>query len=143
MNNNSFQHQQMLLSAFNDLKAKTYLIFRCKCDTLDPAVQQPSEWLSFNWKTYVSSSSSSTWTESPAWWSTVSWDHQWQEWHSRVARQRMVGPAITTTTPESRTNEYQETCTERSEQKTLNCRQVCRQHTCLCARMRTFFLLHA
>ena len=29
-----------------------------------------------------SSSSSSTWTESPTWWSSSSWDNQWQEWHT-------------------------------------------------------------
>ena len=43
---------------------------------------------------------------------------------SRLARQRMVGPAITTTTPESRTDWYKETCTGRSERKGLNCCQV-------------------
>ena len=32
-------------------------------NTLDPAVQQYWEWLSFNWPAYFSSSSSSTWTE--------------------------------------------------------------------------------
>ena len=32
--------------------------------------------LSFNWKTHFSSSSSSTWTESPTWWRSSSWDHQ-------------------------------------------------------------------
>ena len=42
-------------------------------DTLDPAVHQHLEWLSFNWQTYFSSSSSSTWTESPTWWSSSSW----------------------------------------------------------------------
>ena len=70
-------------------------------NTLDPAVQQHSEWFSYNWKTHFSSSSSSTWTESPTWWSSLSWDHQWKDWHSHgVARQRVVGSAITTTTPE-------------------------------------------
>ena len=39
--------------------------------------------LSFNWKTYFSSSASLTWTESPTWWSSSSWGHQWQEWHSQ------------------------------------------------------------
>ena len=39
-------------------------------NTSDPAVQQQLERLSFNWKTYFSSSSSSTWTESPTWWSS-------------------------------------------------------------------------
>ena len=61
------------LSAFNELKAKVYLRFQCFCgqqnNTLDPAFQQHLEWLRFNWKTYFSSSSSSTWTESPTWWS--------------------------------------------------------------------------
>ena len=71
-----------------------YLWTRQK-NTLDPEVQQHLEWLSFNWKTYVSSSSSPTWT---------------------VARQRMVGSAIRTTTPESRTDLYKETCTGRSSQ---------------------------
>ena len=40
---------------------------------------------------------------------------------SRVARQRMVGSAITATTPESRTDKYKGTCTARSERKGLNC----------------------
>ena len=52
-------------------------------NTLDPAVQQHSELPSLNRKTYFSSFSSSTWTESPTWWSSLSWDHQWQEWHSQ------------------------------------------------------------
>ena len=39
-------------------------------DTVDPAVQQHLEWLSLNWETYFSSSSSSTWTENPTWWSS-------------------------------------------------------------------------
>ena len=43
---------------------------------------------------------------------------------SRVARERMVGSGITTTTPESRTDLYNETCTEKSERKDLNCCQV-------------------
>ena len=50
-------------------------------DTLDPAVQQHLEWLSLNWKTYYSSSSFSTWTESPTWRRSSSWDHRWKEWH--------------------------------------------------------------
>ena len=32
-----------------------------------------NEWLSFNCKTYFLSSSSSTWTERPTWWSSSSW----------------------------------------------------------------------
>ena len=52
-------------------------------NTLDPAVQQHLECLSFNWKTYFSSSSSSTWTASPTWRSSSCWHHQWQEWHSQ------------------------------------------------------------
>ena len=51
-------------------------------DTLDTEVRRHLEWLSFNWKTYFSSSSSSTWSESPTWWSSSSWDHRWHEWHS-------------------------------------------------------------
>ena len=43
---------------------------------------------------------------------------------SRVARQRMVGSAITTTTPESRTDKHKETCTGTSERKSLSCCQV-------------------
>ena len=43
---------------------------------------------------------------------------------SRVARQRMLGSAITTTTPKSRTDEYKETCMGTSERKGLNCCQV-------------------
>ena len=43
---------------------------------------------------------------------------------SRVARQRMVGSAITTTTPESRTDWCKETCTGTSERKGLSCCQV-------------------
>ena len=52
-------------------------------NTLDPAVQQHLERLSFNWKTYFSSSSSSMWTESPTRWSSPPWDHQWQERRSQ------------------------------------------------------------
>ena len=43
---------------------------------------------------------------------------------SRVARQRMVGSAITTTTPESRTDWHKETCAWTSERKDLSCCQV-------------------
>ena len=53
-------------------------------NSLDPAIQTHLEWLSLNWKTYFSSSSSSTWTESPTWWSSSSWDRQWQEWDSQA-----------------------------------------------------------
>ena len=81
-------------------------------NTLDPAVRQRLEWLSFNWKTYFSSSSSSTWTERSTWWSSSRWDHQ------------LVGSATTMTTPESRTDYHKETCTVRSERKGLNCSQV-------------------
>ena len=52
-------------------------------DTLDPAVQQHLEWLIFNWKR---SSSPSTGTESPTWWSSSSWDNQWQDWHSQGSK---------------------------------------------------------
>ena len=49
----------MLLSAFNELKTKVYLIFRCiwgrQNNTLDPAVQQQLEVFSFNWRTSFSS----------------------------------------------------------------------------------------
>ena len=38
----------------------------------------------------------------------------------KVARQRMVGSALTTTTPESRTDLYKETCTEKSERQFLS-----------------------
>ena len=43
---------------------------------------------------------------------------------TRVARQRIVGSAITTTTPESRTDYYKETCTGTSEREGLSCYQV-------------------
>ena len=81
-------HQQMLLLAFNELKAKRSTSYSDALEdktknTLDPAVQQHLEWLSLNWKTHFASSSSSTWTESPLWWSSSSSDHQWQEWHSQ------------------------------------------------------------
>ena len=94
-------------------------------NTLDPAVQQHLEWLSFNWKTYFSSSSSPTWTESP---NAVEFfilgPSMARMPLSRVARQRMVGSATTTTTPESRTDWYKETCTGTSERKGLSCCQV-------------------
>ena len=71
-------------------------------DTLDPAVQQHLEWLSINWPTYCSSSSSSTWTEKPK---VVEFfilgPSVARAALSRVARQRMVGSAITTTMQES------------------------------------------
>ena len=63
-----------------------------KNNTLDPEVQKILEWLSFHWADYFAepqnsdrqqpSSSSSSWSPSPTWWSSSSWDHQWQEWHS-------------------------------------------------------------
>ena len=102
-------------------------------NTLDPAVQQHFEWLSFNWKTCFSSSSSSTWTESPTWWSSSYWDHQMARMAlSRVARQRKVGSAITATTLELRTDKYKETCTGTSERKGLNCCQVHLNPDCIC-----------
>ena len=51
-------------------------------NTLDPAVQQHLQWLSFNWPTYFSSSSSSISKDNSTWWSSSSWDHKWQDWHS-------------------------------------------------------------
>ena len=94
-------------------------------DTLDPAVQQHSEWLSFNWMTYFSSSSSSTWTGSPTWWSSSSWDIKGKKWPSQGWQDlEWAGSAITPTTRESRTDLYNETCTEASERKDLNCCQV-------------------
>ena len=91
-------------------------------DTLDPAFQQHLEWLSFNWKTYFSSSSSSTWTESQTLWSSSSWDHQWQEWLCQGWQDKeWWGTAISPTTPESRTDFYQETCAQTSEREGLNC----------------------
>ena len=63
-------------------------------NTLDPAVQQHLEWLSFNWPTCISSSSSSTWTEKPK---VV----EFFILGPSMARQRMVGSAITTTMPRS------------------------------------------
>ena len=88
VNDQILNHQRMLLSAFNELKAKEYLripmhLWTRQNNTVNPAVQQHLEWLSFNWETYFSSSSSSTWTESPTWWSSSPWDQQWQEWHSQ------------------------------------------------------------
>ena len=48
-------------------------------DTLDAAVQQRLEWLSFTWQQHFSSSS--TWTESSRWWSSQHWkdSQQWRE----------------------------------------------------------------
>ena len=43
---------------------------------------------------------------------------------ARMARQRMVGSAITRTTPESCTEKYKESCMETSEREDLNCCQV-------------------
>ena len=54
--------------------------------------------LSSNWKTYFSSSSSSSWTKSPTWWSSSSWDHQWQEWHSREGKTKNGGISDNTDT---------------------------------------------
>ena len=58
---------------------------------------------------------------------------------SRVAGQRMVGPSITTTTPESRSDEPQETVGER---KGLNCCQVHMNPESICslAHFSDFFL---
>ena len=52
---------------------------------------------------------------------------------SRMARQRMVGPAITTTTPESRSDWYKETCTDTSERKGLNYCHVHLNPDCICS----------
>ena len=94
-------------------------------DTLDPKVQQHFEWLSFNWKTYFSSSSSSTWTESPTWWSSASLGPSKARMVlPRMARQRMAGSAISPTKLESRTDKYKGTCIETSEREGLNCCQV-------------------
>ena len=74
----SFQRAQGKTAPHIPIKERTR-----QDNTLDPTVQNHLEWLSFNWPTYFSSSSSSTWTESPTWWSSSSWDHQRQEWHSQ------------------------------------------------------------
>ena len=69
-------------------------------NTLDPAVQQHLEWLSFNWPTYFSACSSSNIGRKP---NVVEFfilgPSMARLALSSVARQRMVGSAITTTTP--------------------------------------------
>ena len=111
----------MLLLAFNEPQGKGVLHIPMHSrirqnNTLDPAVQQHFQWLSFNWKTYFSSSSSSTWTEKP---NVVQYfifgSSMARVALSRVARQKMVG---------SRTDQYKETCTVTSERKGLRCCQV-------------------
>ena len=67
-------------------------------NTLDPEVQKHLEWLSFNWPTYFSSSSSSTWKENFKKASMA------RLALSRVARQRMVGSVITSTMSRSSTS---------------------------------------
>ena len=90
-------------------------------NTLDPAVQQHLEWLTFNWKTYFSSSSS--------------WDHQWQEWHSqewqdkRQERQRQIH------------GQTQETVGEQRGPDSGNCHErhgACTDNTSQYAHTRTF-----
>ena len=56
---------------------------------------------------------------------------------------RVVGSAITTTTPESRTDQYKETCSGRSERKGLNCCQVHLNPDSICslAHFSDFFFL--
>ena len=50
---------------------------------LDPAVQEHFRMVEFQLEDIFLVNSSSTWTESPTWWSSSSWDHQWQERHSQ------------------------------------------------------------
>ena len=60
-------------------------------NTLDPAVQEYLDWLSFHWAEHFAEpqnserqqpSSSSSWSPSPTRWSSSSWDQRWQKWHS-------------------------------------------------------------
>ena len=96
-------------------------------NTLDLAVLQHLELLSFNWKTYFSSYSPPKWTESPTWWSSSSWDHQWKEWHTQGGQ--------------SRTDKYKEICTVRSERKGLNCCQVHPNPDSICSLAHFYFLV--
>ena len=120
----------MLLSAFNELKAKEYLTFQKKLrsrqnDTLDPAVHQHSEWLSFHWPTYFSSYSSSTWTESPTWWSSSSWTINGKTGTLKGGKTKIGG--ISDNNDNARIFKlywYKETRTEKSERQGLSYCQV-------------------
>ena len=52
-------------------------------NTLDLTVQQYLEWLSLNWRTQFSSTSSSSWSQNSTWWHSQHWENpqQWREWH--------------------------------------------------------------
>ena len=84
-----------------------------KNSTLDPEVQKILEWLSFHWADYFAepqnsdrqqpSSSSSSWSPSPTWWSFVILGPSMARMAlSSVARQRVVGQKERTTTTDSR-----------------------------------------
>ena len=93
VNDQIFNHQQMLLSVFNELKAKEYRRFQCICgqDRIKHWIPQSNNIKNgsvINWKTYLSSYSSSTWRESPTWRSSSSWDHPWHERHSQGWRDK-------------------------------------------------------
>ena len=111
-------HQQMLLSAFNELKAKEYTRFQCICgqDKMTqwkPAVQQHLGMVEFQLEGRISRDlhSHSTWTEPNVVEFFILGPSLARMALSRVARQRMVGSAMTTTTSESRTAKCKETCT--------------------------------
>ena len=94
-------------------------------DTLDPAVHQHLEWLSFNWPTYFSSSSSSTWTESPTWWSSSSWTINGKTGTLKGGKTKNGG--ISDNNDNARIFKlywYKETRTEKSERQSLSYCQV-------------------
>ena len=61
-------------------------------NSLDSSLQKYLEWLSMTWAEQVAEpqknserpqpSSSSSWSPSPTWWSSSSWNQRWQKWHS-------------------------------------------------------------
>ena len=55
-------------------------------NTMDPEVQVFTGWSTLRNRKIQNannhSSLSSSWSPSPTWWNSSSWDHQWQEWHS-------------------------------------------------------------
>ena len=78
---------------------------------LDPAVQEYLERLSFYQAEHFATppnserqqpSLSSSWSPSPTWWSSSSWDQSWQKWHSWVARPKVVRQKVRKTKLDSR-----------------------------------------
>ena len=79
---------------------------------IDPSLQEYLDWLSTDWAEQFAepqnserpqTSSFSSWSPSPTWWSSSSWTQSWQKWHPpQVARRQMVRTMVNETTSNSR-----------------------------------------